>query len=163
MKTLLILLGLFSLTTVHAQEWYFAGVRVYTDTGTVNKHGTRYGYSWIRHDDSRTENQKKFRDAAKQAYGKVSTTFKSTKSYNFAAVYQISVLEAAWKGNQKKRISYYKFYFGKSLEHIDKKLAADTKSYKYLSTQRVELIDFQKKKADLNQQSSNPVLGKTPQ
>ena len=145
-----------------AQDWSFAGVRVYTDTGTINKHGTRYGYSWIRAGKDNYENGKKFRAAAKEAYGKVSTEIKSTKSYNFVAVYKVSVLEKDKNSSQKKRISYYKFYFGKTVDAINKKVAADTKSYKYLSTKQAELIDLQKKKAELNKQPNNPVMGKSP-
>ena len=144
-----------------AQDWYFAGVRVYHDVGTVVKHGTQYGYSWIRRDDQKTDTQKQFKIDTKATFPSANFTFKHSKSYNFVAVYKIEYMGEPKKGSGKKKVSYYKFYAGKTVESIEKSLASDTKLYSYVSTARVELIDLQKKKAELNQQNKNPVLGRS--
>ena len=76
MKCLLI--ALFVLTTVpqlFAQDWYFAGTRIRTDEGVINKQPTIYGYSWIRKDDQKTANIKLYKEAAKQLHKSATTTF----------------------------------------------------------------------------------------
>lgn len=146
-----------------AQDWYFTGVRTYTDLGTINKQPTKYGYTWIRKDKDKTANQKLFKAAAKQADQSAAITYKSSSSYNFVAVYKITIDSAMWKGNKKKRVSYFKFFAGKDVEHIERILASDTKLYHYRASERVELINLQKKKIELNQQSKNPVLGRAIQ
>lgn len=158
----LLIFGLLSLN-VFAQDWYFTGIRIYTDTGTINKHGTKYGYVWIRNDSQKSAHQKAFKEESKKTYKSVDITYKSSKSYQFVAVYRISAMESQWKGNQKKKISYYKFYAGKTMESIEKKLASDNKLHKYVGTERVELIDLAKKKAELNQQNNNPAAGRSIQ
>jgi hypothetical protein len=155
-----IFLLIFNLQAV-AQDWYFTGVRTYTDLGTINKQPTKYGYTWIRKDKDKTANQKLFKKAAKQADKSATITYKSSSSYNFVAVYKITIDSAMWKGNTKKRVSYFKFFAGNDVDQIERILASDTKLYHYIASERVELIDLQKKKTELNQQNKNPVLGRS--
>ena len=149
-----------------ADDWVFAGVRVFTKSGSVNKHPTRYGYSWIRRDKSYRANKKLYRQAAKQAHKTKDTsidfTFRSSKSHNFVAVYNIDYMAAQWKGS-KKKVSYYKFYSGADQAAIDKKLAGDRKQHKYVGERLVELIDLKRKKQELNAQAANPVAGRAVQ
>ena len=162
LKLLLLTLVMCNLQAM-AQDWYFAGVRVKTDTGTVNKHATKYGYDWIRMDNDKTATKAAFKKAAKQSYKSVDIIYKSSKSYKFIAIYKISVMESQWKGNKKKKVTYYKFYANKSEDAIKKSIVADTKLHHYIGIERVELIDLQKKKAELNQQTKNPAPGRAVQ
>ncbi|MFT5881896.1 MAG: hypothetical protein ACI9FG_000386 [Crocinitomicaceae bacterium] len=159
LAVIFITLLFFNLQAV-AQDWYFTGVRTYTDLGTVNKQPTKYGYSWILKDKDKTANQKLFKEAAKKADKSASITYKSSSSYNFVAIYKITVDSAMWKGNKKKRVSYFKFFAGKDVDQIERNLASDTKLYHYIASECYELIDLQKKKTELNQQKKNPVLGR---
>ena len=42
-----------------------------------------------------------------------------------------------WKGNKKKRGSYFKFYAGKDVAQIERILTSDTKLYKYVGNERM--------------------------
>jgi len=147
-----------------AQDWTFAGVRVHTGKDTINKVPRKYGYSWIRKDKEYGANKELFKKAAKDAYKSDDTyidfTFKSSKSYNFVAIYNIQYMAGLWKGSKKRKVSYFKFYAGKDESSIEKQITKDSKAQKYLGVQRVELIDLNQRKNDLNQQAGNPVVGR---
>lgn len=161
MKIVIILISLAVLyLQAHAQDWYFAGARIRTDEGVINKQPTKYGYSWIRKDDNKTANIKLFKDAAKKLHKSATTTIKSSSSYKFVAIYKITINSSMWKGNKKKRVSYFKFYAGKDVAQIERILASDTKLYNYTGSERVTLFDMEEKKKELNAQADNPVLGK---
>ena len=160
--TLCALVALWS-SQAAAQEWIFAGERVNTDTGTINKHPTKYGYVWIRRDKDRNKNKKLYKMAAKEVYKSIDVTFKSSKSYRFVAIYRIQHMAGQWKGSRKKKVSYYKFYAGKDEASIEKRVAADGELYKYVGVQLVELIDLTEKKAELNRQTENPAPGRSIQ
>jgi hypothetical protein len=167
MKRILLImfaLAMFSNIAV-AQDWTFAGVRVHSGTDTINKIPRQYGYSWILRDKEYKNNKDLFKKAAKDAYKTKDTyvdfTFKSSKSYKFVAVYKIESMDSLWKGNKKKKVSYYKFYTGKDEASIEKQVAEDSQKQKYVGVQRVELFDMNKRKSELNQQAENPVNGRS--
>ncbi len=165
-KIILIMLATAFLShTAAAQDWTFAGVRVHTGKDTINKVPRKYGYSWIRKDKEYKKNKDLFRKAAKDVYKSKITyidfTFKSSKSYKFVAIYNIHYMAGLWKGSKKKKVSSYKFYAGKDEASIEKQVAKDSQTYKYVGVQRVELIDLSNRKLELNQQAENPVTGRT--
>ena len=151
--------------TAAAQDWTFAGVRVHTGKDTINKVPRKYGYSWIRKDKEYTKNKDLFKKAAKDVHKSKATyidfTFKSSKSYKFVAIYNIQSMAGLWKGSKKKKVSSYKFYAGKDEASIEKQVAKDSQTYKYVGVQRVELIDLNQIKIELNQQAENPVTGRS--
>lgn len=148
-----------------AQDWVFAGVRVHTGKDTINKVPRKYGYSWILKDKQYSTNKELFKKAAKDAYKSDDTyidfTFKSSKSYRFVAIYNIQYMAGLWKGSKKKKVSSYKFYAGKDEASIEKQVAKDSQTHKYVGVQRVELIDLNQRKIELNQQAENPVPGRS--
>lgn len=146
-----------------SQDWYFAGARIRTDQGTINNHPTVYGFSWIRKDEQKSGNIKLFKEAAKRVHKSATTTLKSSSSYNFVAIYQITIKALTRKGHKKISVSYYKFYAGKDVAQIERILASDTKLYNYTGSKRIELINLAEKKKELNQQADNPVLGRAIQ
>jgi hypothetical protein len=165
-KIILIMLATVFLShTAAAQEWVFAGVRVHSGTDTINKVPRKYGYSWIRKDKDYKKNKDLFKKAAKDIHKSKATyidfIFKSSKSYKFIAIYNIQSMAGLWKGNKKKKISYFKFYVGKDEASIEKQVAKDGQKHKYVGVQRVELMDLIQTKLELNQQAENPVTGRT--
>jgi hypothetical protein len=151
--------------TAVAQDWTFAGVRVHSGKETINKVPTKYGYNWIRRDKEYKKNKDLFKKAAKDAFKSKATyidfIFKSSKSYKFVAIYNIQAMASLWKGNKKKKISYYKFYTGSDESSIEKQVAKDSQKQKYVGVQRIELIDLNQRKLELNQQAENPVNGRS--
>ena len=147
-----------------AQDWTFAGIRVHTGKDTINKVPRQYGYSWLRRDKDYSANKKLFKVAAKDAYKSDDTyidfTFKSSKTHNFVAIYNIQYLAGLWKGSKKKQVSSFKFYAGKDEASINKQVTKDSQTYKNVGVQLVELLDLAQKKNELNQQAENPVLGR---
>ena len=165
-KIMLIMLATAFLShTAAAQDWVFAGVRVHSGTDTINKVPTKYGYCWIRKDKEYKKNKDLFKKAAKDVHKSKVTyidfIFKSSKLYKFVAIYNIQSMASLWKGNKKKKISYYKFYTGADESSIEKQVAKDSQKHKYVGVQRVELIDLSHRKLELNQQAENPVTGRT--
>jgi hypothetical protein len=165
-RLFLTMLAMASLTsTAVAQDWVFAGTRVHSGTETINKVPTKYGFMWIRKDDKYRKNKDQFKKVTKK-YHKSSATyidfvFKSSKSYNYVAIYNIKSMAGLWKGSKKKQISYYKFYAGADKASIERKVMKDSQLYKYVAVRRVEMFDLKKKKLALNQQVKNPANGRS--
>ena len=165
-RLLLTMLAMASLTsTAAAQDWVFAGTRIHSGTETINKVPTKYGFMWIRKDDKYRKNKDQFKETTKKHHKSSATyidfIFKSSKSYNYVAIYNIKSMAGLWKGNKKKQISYYKFYTGVDKKSIKRKVKKDGQLYNYVAVRRVEMFDLKKKKSMLNQQVKNPVNGRS--
>jgi len=144
----------------HADGWVFAGVTQSFSKGTINKYPEKYGYAWIKSDGSYPALKKQFREALKSQYKDLDFRFKNLENQNFFAAYRIEYMASQWKGSTKKRVTYYKFYFGKTREKILSQLESDRRRHSYVATTLVEDVDLNAKQYELDSLGQNPVMGR---
>lgn len=150
--------GLCNVLPTTEATWFFVGYTLADYIGppkSYNKIPTRYGYLWIRKDDQYPTNRDAYKKHLKAQYPHTyrNITITNPDSYQYIALYKINTAIKTWEGIELNTDTY-KFYRGKTEAIIAQQVAKDTKKFKYLRTQQVQLFDLQKMPAELGQQSN---------